>query len=93
MQILVTGAHGKVGAATIHELVAAGHSVTGCDVVAPVYEGGDSAAHYVQADLTDAGDAFAQPRIVRGGLNQIAVFFLLGGHDSRSLPDLITPVI
>ena len=54
MQILVTGAHGKVGAATIHELVAAGHTVTGCDVVAPVYEGGDFAAHYVQADLTDA---------------------------------------
>ena len=63
MQILVTGAHGKVGAATIHELVAAGHDVTGCDVVPPVYEGGDFAAHYVQADLTDAGDAFA---VVRG---------------------------
>ncbi|MBE2314906.1 NAD(P)-dependent oxidoreductase [Solirubrobacter sp. CPCC 204708] len=63
MQILVTGAHGKVGAATIHELIAAGHEVTGCDVVAPVYEGGDFGAHYVQADLTDAGDAFA---VVRG---------------------------
>src|SRR3954451_16831509 len=63
MQILVTGAHGKVGAATIHELVAAGHSATGCDAVAPVYEGGETAAHYGQADLTDAGDAFA---VVRG---------------------------
>ena len=63
MQILVTGAHGKVGAATVHELIEAGHTVTGCDVVAPVYEGGDSGAHYVQADLTDAGDAFA---VVRG---------------------------
>src|SRR4051794_18876748 len=63
MQILVTGAHGKVGAATIHELIEAGHRVTGCDVVAPVYEGGDSGAHYIQADLTDAGDAFA---VVRG---------------------------
>jgi UDP-glucose 4-epimerase len=63
MDILVTGAHGKVGAATIHDLVEAGHRVTGCDVAAPVYEGGDSGAHYVQADLADAGDAFA---VVRG---------------------------
>jgi hypothetical protein len=42
------------------------------------------------AGLVDAGDALAQPRIVRVGLNQVAVFFLLGGHDSRSLPELIT---
>src|SRR3954447_2561507 len=62
MQILVTGARGKVGAATVHELIEAGHRVTGCDLGAPVYEGGDSGAHYVQADLTDAGDAFAAVR-------------------------------
>src|SRR5215203_1349673 len=62
MQILVTGAHGKVGAATVHELVEAGHTVTGCDILAPVYEAG-SVARYVQADLTDAGDAFS---VVRG---------------------------
>ncbi len=63
MHILVTGARGKVGAATVHELIAAGHTVTGCDLAPPVYEGGDSGAHYIQADLTDAGDAFA---VVRG---------------------------
>jgi UDP-glucose 4-epimerase len=63
MQILVTGALGKVGAATVHELVAAGHSVTGCDTAPPVYEAGEFGARYVQADLTDAGDAFA---VVRG---------------------------
>jgi nucleoside-diphosphate-sugar epimerase len=63
MQILVTGALGKVGAATVHELLTAGHTVTGCDLAAPVYEGGDFGAHYVQADFTDAGDAFA---VVRG---------------------------
>jgi UDP-glucose 4-epimerase len=63
MQILVTGAHGKVGAATVHELIQAGHDVTGCDLASPVFEGGDRGAHYVQADLTDAGDAFA---VVRG---------------------------
>jgi UDP-glucose 4-epimerase len=62
MQILVTGALGKVGAATVHELVSAGHSVTGCDLAPPVYEGGDFSAHYVQADLTDAGEAFAAVR-------------------------------
>ena len=62
MRILVTGAHGKVGAATIHELIEAGHDVTGADVVAPVYEGGDSGAHYIQADLADPGDAFAVAR-------------------------------
>jgi len=63
MRILVTGAHGKVGAATVHELIAAGHDVTGTDLVSPVYEGGDSGAHYVQTDLNDAGDAFS---VVRG---------------------------
>src|ERR1700742_1891034 len=63
MQILVTGARGKVGAATINELIEAGHEVTGCDLTPPVYEGGDSEAHYVQVDLTDAGDAF---EVVRG---------------------------
>lgn len=63
MDILVTGARGKVGAATIHDLVEAGHRVTGCDVATPLYEGGDSGAHYVQADLAEAGDAFA---VVRG---------------------------
>ena len=63
MQILVTGARGKVGAATIHDLIEAGHQVTGCDLVPPVYEGGNSGAHYFQADLTDPGDAFA---VVRG---------------------------
>ena len=48
MRILVTGARGKVGAAT----------------VAALHEAGDTpGAHYVQADLTDAGDAFA---VVRG---------------------------
>src|SRR3954451_8185661 len=62
MQILVTGARGKVGAATVHDLIEAGPQVTGCDIVPPVYEGGDSGARYFQADLTDPGDAFAAVR-------------------------------
>src|SRR4051794_28155152 len=64
MRILVTGALGKVGAATVDVLLAAGHEVTGCDRVPPVYEADATpGAHYVQADLGDAGDAFA---VVRG---------------------------
>jgi nucleoside-diphosphate-sugar epimerase len=63
MQILVTGARGKVGAATIHDLIGAGHTVTGCDLAPPVYEGGDRGAHYVQTDLNDLGDAMS---VVRG---------------------------
>src|SRR3954452_10990338 len=63
MRILVTGARGKVGAAAVYALVEAGHDVVGCDLGAPVYEGGRRVAHYVQADLNDAGDAFA---VVRG---------------------------
>jgi UDP-glucose 4-epimerase len=62
MRILVTGARGKVGAATVHALIDAGHDVTGCDLGPPVYEGGDLGAHYFQADLTDAGEAFAAVR-------------------------------
>src|SRR3954468_14174595 len=63
MRILVTGALGKVGAATVAALHDAGHEVTGCDRRPPVYEaGGDPRAHYFQADLADAGDAFAAVR-------------------------------
>jgi nucleoside-diphosphate-sugar epimerase len=58
MRILVTGARGKVGAAAVNALVSAGHDVLGCDLGAPVYEGGERVAHYVQADLSEAGDAF-----------------------------------
>ncbi len=62
MRILVTGARGKVGAATVNALIEAGHDVLGCDLAPPVYEGYDRGAHYIQADLTDAGDAFAVAR-------------------------------
>ena len=63
MRILVTGALGKVGAAAVAALHAAGHDVTGCDLRAPVYER-DAAdrAHYLQADISTAGDAFAAVR-------------------------------
>jgi UDP-glucose 4-epimerase len=64
MRILVTGARGKVGRATVEALLAAGHDVTACDLGAPVFERPEPGREaYVQADLTDAGQAFA---LVRG---------------------------
>ena len=63
MRILVTGARGKVGAATVAALSDAGHHVTATDVGRPAFESDPDAVAYQQADLTDAGDAFA---IVRG---------------------------
>jgi nucleoside-diphosphate-sugar epimerase len=64
MNVLVTGARGKVGAATAKALAAAGHAVTGTDLLRGVFERpapGEPA--YTQADLADAGEAFA---VVRG---------------------------
>jgi nucleoside-diphosphate-sugar epimerase len=64
MRILVTGSRGKVGSATVDALHQAGHEVTACDLGAPVFEAaGPDVPRYQQADLTDAGDAFA---VVRG---------------------------
>jgi UDP-glucose 4-epimerase len=64
MKILVTGSRGKVGSATVDALHAAGHEVTACDLAAPVFESvPPGAPAYKQADLTDAGEAYA---VVRG---------------------------
>jgi UDP-glucose 4-epimerase len=64
MRVVVTGAHGKVGRAAVQALTRAGHEVTAVDLTRPVWERTDPAEPaYVQADLTDAGQAFA---VVRG---------------------------
>jgi UDP-glucose 4-epimerase len=63
MRILVTGARGKVGSATVATLLDAGHDVTATDVGRPRFEADSSGVGYKQGDLTDAGDAYA---IVRG---------------------------
>jgi nucleoside-diphosphate-sugar epimerase len=64
MRVLVTGAHGKVGRAVTAALADAGHAVTASDVGRGVFERPlPGELPYQQADLTDAGQAFA---VVRG---------------------------
>jgi len=64
MRVLVTGAQGKVGRATVAALQGAGQDVRATDLAPPIFERPEEGeADYFQADLTDAGDAFA---VVRG---------------------------
>ncbi|MEV1240274.1 NAD-dependent epimerase/dehydratase family protein [Nonomuraea sp. NPDC050022] len=64
MHVVVTGAHGKVGRAATQALLDAGHEVTAVDLTRPTWERAEPGApRYQQADLTDAGAAYA---VVRG---------------------------
>jgi UDP-glucose 4-epimerase len=64
MRVLVTGARGKVGRAAVAALMQAGHDVRATDLFPPVFERPEPGEpEYVQAELTDAGEAFA---VVRG---------------------------
>jgi UDP-glucose 4-epimerase len=60
MKLLITGSGGKVGRATVAAALAAGHEVTAVDLHRASFDRPDPGApRYVQADLTDAGSAFA----------------------------------
>ena len=64
MLVLVTGARGKVGRATVAALTEAGHEVRATDLFPPVFERPEPGEpEYVQADVADAGEMFA---VVRG---------------------------
>ncbi|MCW3001875.1 MAG: NAD-dependent epimerase/dehydratase [Conexibacter sp.] len=65
MRLLVTGVGGKVGRATVAAAQAAGHKVTGVDLGRPTFERPEPGEpRYQQADLADAGAAYA---VVAGG--------------------------
>jgi UDP-glucose 4-epimerase len=60
MKLLITGSGGKVGRATVAAALAAGHKVTAVDLQRASFDRPEPGApRYVQADLTDAGAAFA----------------------------------
>jgi nucleoside-diphosphate-sugar epimerase len=61
VKVLVTGAHGKVGRALVPRLAEAGHDVRATDLTRPVWDRVDpgEVEDYWQADLTDAGSAYA----------------------------------
>jgi UDP-glucose 4-epimerase len=60
VKLLITGAHGKVGRATTAAALAAGHQVTGVDLARPSFDRPEPGGpRYQQADLTDAGHAYA----------------------------------
>jgi UDP-glucose 4-epimerase len=64
VDIVVTGAHGKVGRAATQALLSAGHHVLAVDLTRPSFERREpGTARYQMADVTDPGDAFA---VVRG---------------------------
>jgi UDP-glucose 4-epimerase len=74
MRVLVTGANGKVGRATVDAMNDRGHKVRAIDLQRGVFERPKTGApEYIQADLTDAGDAYAVARDVDAVVHTAAI--------------------
>ena len=54
MNILVTGASGRIGSYVVRELTQAGHDVTSVDVQLPT----DNRGRFLRVDLTDSGEVY-----------------------------------
>src|SRR5262245_26148588 len=69
MKVLVTGSRGKVGRALVPRLQEAGYDVRATDLAVPTWDRVDPGEpeDYWQADLTDAGSAYA----VAGGCDVV----------------------
>ena len=61
MQILVTGAGGRIGRYVVKELVNAGHGVTGVDILASE----EGSPRFLRVDLTDAGEVYQALRAAK----------------------------
>ena len=74
MRVLVTGANGKVGRVTVEALIQRGHEVRAADLQRGVFERPQPGApEYIQADLADAGDAYAVARDMEAVVHTAAI--------------------
>jgi UDP-glucose 4-epimerase len=74
MRVLVTGANGKVGRVTVEALIERGHKVRAADLQRGKFERPQPGApEYIQADLADAGDAYALARDMQAVVHTAAI--------------------
>ena len=82
MQILVTGASGRIGRYVVKELVSAGHNVTGVDILSSEAK----SSRFLRVDLTDAGEVYQALRAAKAE----AVIHLGAWANAGVVPDTRT---